>query len=152
MNQLEKTESLQGLCTFCGKTFTVVKLLNRHMKKVHNIIASSSTESGHIICPLCEQRSYFRTYEDLGNHLKENHNVSIEVSDLMFSSKQEFEEWRDLEEVESTYALQRTKQRTEYKYFMVAIGAIIEDINQIITSAQRSPAEPSKLGECVLPD
>ncbi|XP_072403347.1 uncharacterized protein [Diabrotica undecimpunctata] len=69
----------------------------------------------HIICPLCEQETNFKSHENLRKHLKGNHQVSIELITFEFSSLQEYETWKDMQKFETSYTMNRIVNRNEQK-------------------------------------
>ncbi|XP_072386924.1 uncharacterized protein [Diabrotica undecimpunctata] len=103
-----------GACHLCSKIFKNVELRNRHIKGIHNIDMSIK-KINHIICPLCEQETNFKSHENLRKHLKGNHQVSIELITFEFSSLQEYETWKDMQKFETSYTLNRIVNRNEQK-------------------------------------
>uniref|UniRef100_A0A6P7GTP5 Uncharacterized protein LOC114340624 isoform X3 n=1 Tax=Diabrotica virgifera virgifera TaxID=50390 RepID=A0A6P7GTP5_DIAVI len=108
------SEFVSGACHLCSKIFKNVKLRNRHIKRIHKIDVSIK-KIDHIVCPLCEQETSLQTHENLRKHIKENHQVSIELITLEFSSKQEYETWKDMQKIETSYATSRTVNAKEHK-------------------------------------
>ncbi|CAG9830048.1 unnamed protein product [Diabrotica balteata] len=106
-----------GACHLCSKILKNVELRNRHIKRIHNIDMSIK-KINHMICPLCEQETNFKSHENLRKHLKENHQVSIELLTFEFSSLQEYETWKDMQKFETSYRINRVvhknKQKTIY--------------------------------------
>ncbi|XP_072402420.1 uncharacterized protein [Diabrotica undecimpunctata] len=103
-----------GACHLCSKIFKNVELRNRHIKGIHNIDMSIK-KINHIICPLCEQETNFKSHENLRKHLKGNHQVSIELITFEFSSLQEYETWKDMQKFETSYTMNRIVNRNEQK-------------------------------------
>ncbi|XP_072391062.1 uncharacterized protein [Diabrotica undecimpunctata] len=108
------SEILSGACHLCSKTFKNVKLRNRHIKRMHNIDVSKK-KMNHIVCPICEQETHCESHEKLRKHLKDHHQVSIELITLEFSSKQEYETWKDMQKIETSYAMSRVVKGNDYK-------------------------------------
>ncbi|XP_072387011.1 uncharacterized protein [Diabrotica undecimpunctata] len=108
------SEIISGACHFCSKTFKNVKLRNRHIKRMHNIDVSKK-KMNHIVCPLCEQETHCESHEKLRKHLKDHHQVSIELITFDFSSKQEYETWKDMQKIETSYAMSRVIKGNDYK-------------------------------------
>ncbi|XP_072385188.1 uncharacterized protein [Diabrotica undecimpunctata] len=103
-----------GACHLCSKIFKNVELRNRHIKRIHKIDMSIK-KINHIICPLCEKETNLKSHGNLRKHLKENHQVSIELINFEFSSLQEYETWKDMQKLETSYAKQRAVRKKEYK-------------------------------------
>ncbi|XP_072376755.1 uncharacterized protein [Diabrotica undecimpunctata] len=108
-----------GACHLCSKIFKNVELRNRHIKTIHKIDVSKK-KINHIICPLCEQETNLKNHENLRKHLKENHQVSIELITFEFSSLQEYETWKDMQKFETSYVKQRAVHKNEYKVLYYA--------------------------------
>ncbi|XP_072395870.1 uncharacterized protein [Diabrotica undecimpunctata] len=108
------SQILSGACHLCSKTFKNVKLRNRHIKRMHNIDVSKK-KMNHIVCPLCEQETNCETHEKLRKHLKDHHQMSIELITFEFSSKQEYETWKDMQKIETSYTMRRVTKRNDYK-------------------------------------
>ncbi|XP_050503242.1 uncharacterized protein LOC126882376 [Diabrotica virgifera virgifera] len=107
-------QDLSRTCHLCSKIFKTVKIRNHHIKSIHKIDVSVK-KINHIVCPLCEQETNLQTHENLRKHLKENHQLSIELITLEFSSKQEYETWKDKQKIETSYALTRVCNTKEHK-------------------------------------
>lgn len=101
-------------CNVCAKKFSCTKLLNRHMKRMHNIV-ECKTPTSYIICPLCENRNGLKTHTVLLKHLKEKHSIELELVTLQFSGIQDYEAWKMKEDINSNYAVQRTTKNTNHK-------------------------------------
>ncbi|XP_072387118.1 uncharacterized protein [Diabrotica undecimpunctata] len=69
----------------------------------------------HIVCPLCEQETNCETHEKLRKHLNDHHQVSNELTTFEFSSKQEYETWKDMQKIETSYTMSRVTKRNDYK-------------------------------------
>ncbi|XP_072378976.1 uncharacterized protein [Diabrotica undecimpunctata] len=108
------SEISSGACHLCSKTFKDVRLRNRHIKRMHKIDLSKK-RMNHIVCPLCEQETNCESHEKLRKHLKDHHQVSIELITFEFSSKQEYEKWKDMQKIETSYAMHRMLNRNEHK-------------------------------------
>ncbi|XP_028140086.2 uncharacterized protein LOC114334248 [Diabrotica virgifera virgifera] len=103
-----------GACHLCSKIFKTVKIQNHHIKIIHKIDVSIK-KINHIICPLCDQGTNLLTHEILRKHLEEHHQISIELVTLEFSSKQEYETWKDMQKIETSYIISRVRKATEHK-------------------------------------
>ncbi|XP_072386804.1 uncharacterized protein [Diabrotica undecimpunctata] len=108
------SEIPSGACHLCSKTFKDVRLRNRHIKRMHKIDVSKK-RINHIVCPLCEQETNCESHEKLRKHLKDYHQVNIELITFEFSSKQEYERWKDMQKIETSYAMHRMLNRNEHK-------------------------------------
>ncbi|KAK9679550.1 MULE transposase domain [Popillia japonica] len=63
-------------CPHCSKTFSSVKVKNRHIKRVHQVAVEGARRS-LMLCSLCADGSEVKTYEGLRNHVtKENHQTN----------------------------------------------------------------------------
>ncbi|XP_050513098.1 uncharacterized protein LOC126888761 [Diabrotica virgifera virgifera] len=110
------TNPEEALCHICSKIFKTRSSLNRHIKKIHKIDEpTNNMNQNHIICPLCEQDTNFNSHEKLRKHLQDLHQVSIELITFEFSSKQEYETWKDMQKIETSYVSHRTIRRKEHK-------------------------------------
>ncbi|XP_050517017.1 uncharacterized protein LOC126891787 [Diabrotica virgifera virgifera] len=113
------TNSLPGACHLCSKIFKNVELRNRHIKRIHKTDVPPRTNNkmnqNHIICPLCDQETNFESHEKLRKHLQDCHQLSIELITFEFSSKQEYETWKDMQKIETSYACSKTKRGKEHK-------------------------------------
>uniref|UniRef100_A0A6P7H5L1 Uncharacterized protein LOC114346463 isoform X2 n=1 Tax=Diabrotica virgifera virgifera TaxID=50390 RepID=A0A6P7H5L1_DIAVI len=95
------TNPEEALCHICSKIFKTQSSLNRHIKKIHKIDEpTNNMNQNHIICSLCEQDINFNSHEKLRKHLQDLHQVSIELKTFEFSSKQEYETWKDMSQAE----------------------------------------------------
>ncbi|CAG9834093.1 unnamed protein product [Diabrotica balteata] len=108
------SEISSGACHLCSKTFKNVKLRNRHIKRMHKIDVCKK-KINHIVCPLCEQETNCESHEKLRKHLKDHHKVSIELITFEFSSKQEYETWKDMQKIETRYTKSRVTKGNDYK-------------------------------------
>ncbi|XP_072392386.1 uncharacterized protein [Diabrotica undecimpunctata] len=108
------SEILSGACHLCSKTFKNVELRNRHIKRMHKIDMSKK-KMNHIVCPFCEQESNCESHQKLRKHLKDHHRVSIELITFEFSSKQEYDTWKDMLKIETRYTMSRVIKRNEQK-------------------------------------
>ncbi|KAK9754382.1 hypothetical protein QE152_g1384 [Popillia japonica] len=99
-------------CPHCSKTFFSVKVKNCHIKRVHQVAVEGARRS-LMLCPLCVDGSEVKTYESLRNHIKENHQVSIEQLTYQFSSNQDYEIWKNTQKIETTYAARRSNHMKE---------------------------------------
>ncbi|XP_050508679.1 uncharacterized protein LOC126885917 [Diabrotica virgifera virgifera] len=113
------TNSLPGACHLCSKIFKNVELRNRHIKRIHKTDvpprANNKMNQNRIICPLCDQETNFESHEKLRKHLQDCHQLSIELITFEFSSKQEYETWKDMQKIETSYACTRTIRGKEHK-------------------------------------
>ncbi|KAG5882877.1 hypothetical protein JTB14_026167 [Gonioctena quinquepunctata] len=103
------------MCSMCSKTFASIKLLNRHKKRIHQIDTVSAPRQSRIICPLCEERHELKTHEVLRKHLEVKHAVNIELLTLQFSSIPAYESWKKEENIDTSYAIQRTNLKNDHK-------------------------------------
>ncbi|XP_063913738.1 uncharacterized protein LOC135130302 [Zophobas morio] len=103
-----------GTCTHCGKRFASCKLKNRHIKRIHGMVAQDTRRS-HVLCPLCKEGNGLKTYENLRHHIEQIHEVPIEHVKFEFSSEQQYEGWKNAEKVEAKYAKYRTTSCKSYK-------------------------------------
>lgn len=73
------------ICELCSKQFGCVKLLNRHKKRIHKIVPQDTRKSW-IICPICEVKDELKSHEVLLKHLRETHEINVELQTLQFPS------------------------------------------------------------------
>ncbi|XP_031328512.1 uncharacterized protein LOC116159625 isoform X3 [Photinus pyralis] len=90
MSQNTKKLKKIFICTLCGKTFSKQCNLSRHIRNIHK-----SSEGGRkctLICPLCSET--FWKYTELDAHLKNAHSIKITEEQMIFDSKEHFQNWK----------------------------------------------------------
>ncbi|XP_060533030.1 uncharacterized protein LOC132706013 isoform X2 [Cylas formicarius] len=96
-------------CQFCNLGFSSTSTKNRHIKTKHSDqdIGSAfegSKRNGHIICPICPNKTSFPFHRDLIKHLNTYHNLTIKESTLYFRNVEEFLGWKAQENRGVKYA------------------------------------------------
>lgn len=107
--KLDTNERYDHRCYICDKTFSANSNLNRHLRKIHK--ENVQSPFNNIKCALCPtQHPSSAMYR---KHLEIHHMISVEFEELSFESKQEFQEWK--ERVEKQTTSQFIKSRGEKK-------------------------------------
>ncbi|KAF6215251.1 hypothetical protein GE061_010003 [Apolygus lucorum] len=112
-------DSSERTCDICEKTFLNTTGLDKHVKRFHDGSKYVTNDKGPIEClePDCGKK--FRVRRFLRAHLLYDHNIEMQIKAeaLRFSTKEEFDEWKNKieEETQSYYRIRQQFTNKTYK-------------------------------------
>ncbi|XP_053214191.1 uncharacterized protein LOC128397486 isoform X2 [Panonychus citri] len=100
------------ICEKCLKEFTAQSNLSRHLRQIHG---EPPKHLHSLVCPLCDDNLTREKY--FLDHLRHNHDLTIDERQLFFNTEDEFYKWKILMEksTASYYRKDRSKKDSKQK-------------------------------------